>query len=523
MRPLTPGTYRTDPGEYYGTPKEIWGFRAPGGTGSPRAIARRFLAANAEMLGLTGILSQLGTRVRTLSSLGATHVIHQQRHGGKRVHRAYVTVHIGAWREVYLVKNRAMPGKMLPPGGERSPYRVQEAKELVLGWLGVKREHVVPPIGHELLWYPWKDRLVLAHKVRVHVGRRRRRPAQEWIVYLEAATAEILDAIDNLAEASGRGLVFVPNPVIALGGSAAVLTGKGRPLRRIPRAAYETVRLEGLFRGKLLDGKRVTTGPTRRAVTGKRRIARADRDYRVLAHENGFEEVMAYYHIDAAIRRLESMGYRGRRAIFREPLPVNVSATLDDQSWYSPGWRQISFGRGGGVNDAEDAETILHEFGHALQDFICPDFGQSDEAGAMGEGFGDYLALSSFAERKAHMPAYKTAVMSWDAIGWRKREPRCLRNIATRKTYASFAPGRGVHENGRIWAATLWDVREALGREVADRLVVESHFQLDGFTTFARGARAILDADDNLHGGEHHNRLRGIFRRRRIGPIHGAG
>ena len=64
-----------------------------------------------------------------------------------------------------------------------------------------------------------------------------------------------------------------------------------------------------------------------RSITGKRRIARKDRDYLVFADENGFEEVMAYYHLDAAIRHLESMGYRGRRAIFRKPLPVNVSAT----------------------------------------------------------------------------------------------------------------------------------------------------------------------------------------------------
>jgi hypothetical protein len=44
-------------------------------------------------------------------------------------------------------------------------------------------------------------------------------------------------------------------------------------------------------------------------------------------------------------------------------------------------------------------------------------------------------------------------------------------------------------------------------------------FQLDGFTTFAKDARAILDADRNLYRGRHLETLRSIFRRRGIGPI----
>jgi hypothetical protein len=62
-------------------------------------------------------------------------------------------------------------------------------------------------------------------------------------------------------------------------------------------------------------------------------------------------------------------------------------------------------------------------------------------------------------------------------------------------------------------------VREALGRRRADRIIIDSHFQLDGFTTFARGARAILDADRNLHGGTHEAALLRVFRRRGIGPL----
>ncbi|MFQ5418562.1 MAG: hypothetical protein ACE5FL_16160 [Myxococcota bacterium] len=86
-------------------------------------------------------------------------------------------------------------------------------------------------------------------------------------------------------------------------------------------------------------------------------------------------------------------------------------------------------------------------------------------------------------------------------------------------SYRSWIDGDSEHDNGEIWSTTLWDIRKKLGGRVADTLVVESHFQLDGFTTMARGARAILDADRNLTGGAHRRKLRNVFRAREIGPI----
>jgi hypothetical protein len=198
---------------------------------------------------------------------------------------------------------------------------------------------------------------------------------------------------------------------------------------------------------------------------------------------------------------------------------VNARGTRDDNSWYSPIERSLTFGTGA-IDDAEDGETILHEFGHAIQDAICPDFGQSEEAAAMGEGFGDYFAASWFQSRK---PArYSASVMSWDGllVGLRSRDdPPCLRRLDSAATFHDFEKGGDEHENGLIWSATLWQVRTELGRERADRLILESHFQLDGFTTFARGARAILDADRNLERGRHRAVLTRIFRSRKIGPL----
>jgi hypothetical protein len=277
--------------------------------------------------------------------------------------------------------------------------------------------------------------------------------------------------------------------------------------------AYREVTLLGLDASGTLSGERVTTAPTRG------RVRRTDGEFMLRSHERGFEEVMVYYHVDAALRHLEKLGYRGPRAIFRAPVRANVTGTRDDNSWYSPVDRMLTFGTGY-IDDAEDAETVLHEFGHAIQDAICPDFGQSPQAAAMGEGFGDYFAASFFESRK---PArYRATVMSWDGLllGLDNRaDPPSLRRMDAAQTFDDFDEKGDEHDNGQIWSATLWDVRAALSREVADTIIVESHFQLDGFTTFARGARAIIDADRNLYGGRHHAALARIFRQRRIRPL----
>ncbi|MGH8673498.1 MAG: M36 family metallopeptidase, partial [Burkholderiales bacterium] len=318
---------------------------------------------------------------------------------------------------------------------------------------------------------------------------------------------------DNLSESKeGLGRVFDPNPVTALGDYKLLIDAKKRA-RRPPPVAYKDVTLPGLDGSGTLSGENVTTAPTRG------RIRRAKLEFLLDSNERGFEEVMVYYHVDTARRYLESLGYRGPRAIFKEAVRANVNGTRDDNSWYSPTAKMLAFGTGG-IDDAEDAETILHEFGHAIQDAICPDFGQSKEAAAMGEGFGDYFA-ASFCESKK--PArYGTSVMSWDGLfaGLSSRlDPPCLRRVDSKMTYADFDPRGDEHDNGQLWSATLWEVRKLLGREKSDRVILESHFQLDGFTTFARGARAILDADRNLEKGRHVAALTRIFRRRKIGPL----
>jgi hypothetical protein len=501
------GRHKSVPGEHYGTPKEVWGFRTAAARGSPQGAARAFLGANADAFALERNLKGLRVQ-RVIRSLGGNHVIFSQVHADYRVHRGYVTVHMDCSGRVYLAKNRSVPARLLP---EAFRAQISGAKAVSKARRSLPK-NVRDADAHkpERLWFPHHDRVAPAWKVRIT----RRNPREDWIVYVHARTGKVLSRYDNLSEVKdGLGQVFDPNPVTALGDYKLLVTGRKRP-RRPPPVAYRQVTLRGLDGSGTLSGEKVTTAPTRAP-----RIRRANLQFMLRSDERGFEEVMVYHHVDAARRYLESLGYRGPRAIFREAVRVDVNGTRDDNSWYSPTDRMLTFGTGS-IDDAEDAETILHEFGHAIQDAICPDFGQSKESAAMGEGFGDYFAASLCESKKPER--YATSVMSWDGLfsGIAARlDPPCLRRVDGRMTYADFDPHGDEHDNGQIWSATLWEVRKLLGRETGDRVILESHFQLDGFTTFARGARAILDADRNLENGRHVAALTRIFRRRKIGPL----
>ena len=500
------------PGRHYQTPKELWGFRLRPASGDPARVARRVLEANAARLGLEGVAGILRPW-RIIRSLRAWHVIFSQRHLGHFVHRAYVTVHMDARKSVYLVKNRAVPVAMLPAAPNRV-LTIADALRIAIGSIRRQRADLTTH-QHEEVWFPVRTRLHLAHKFRLL----RRQPAEEWIVYVDATSGAILSKYDNLAKATGRAQVFMPNPVVALGDWRPLMDGD-RPVRRVPADAYTAVRLSGLDRGGMLDGRRVTT------VRTKNRVRRPNLDFRCRSHEQGFEEVMTYYHLDRAVHYIESLGYRSARAIFKRPLEVNARASREDNSFYSPATHSLAFGTGD-VDDAEDGETIVHEFGHAVQDAICPDFGQSPEAAAMGEGFGDYLAASFFAERKVNnnAPNLVSVVMTWDGILFPDPDdaddrPPCVRRVDSQLTYESFDHDAGAdeHSNGLIWSSTLWGIWNAIGKAAADTIIVESHFQLDGFTSFAKGARAIVDADRNLYRGRHGAALTQVFARKGIGP-----
>lgn len=95
----------------------------------------------------------------------------------------------------------------------------------------------------------------------------------------------------------------------------------------VPDGAYRIVELRDLKGNGFLDGPHVTTKAT------YDRVKRTDGDFLFRRPDRAFKEVMVYYHIDSAARRLHALGFAG---IFTKPIQVDVDGSTHDQSCYDP-------------------------------------------------------------------------------------------------------------------------------------------------------------------------------------------
>jgi Zn-dependent metalloprotease len=143
------------------------------------------------------------------------------------------------------------------------------------------------------------------------------------------------------------------------------------------------------------------------------------------------------------------------------------------------------------VDDAEDIEVIWHESGHAVQDDQVPGFGQTEQAGAMGEGFGDYLAMTmSMGDSPDTATTPIACIADWDSTSYTSGTPHCLRRTDTNKT-TDDVDGE-VHDDGEIWSRALRDINLALGRENADKVIIEAQFQFTPRISFVTAARRTV-------------------------------
>jgi zinc metalloprotease ZmpB len=297
----------------------------------------------------------------------------------------------------------------------------------------------------------------------------------------------------------GAGTVFLPNPVAELGDQTLTDRKDADYAALVP--AYHDVVLTNL------NGSGFLVGDWAQVVseTGDPAYSPSN-EFRYRRDDDRFEQVMAYYWITEAQKYIQSLGFgTSRRPVNMTSQRVRINQWGVDNSFATQHKDELRFGKGG-VDDAEDAEVILHEYGHAIhfsQGFV---FG-SAEAGAISEGFGDYWAVT--VTSVVSPTADPACVADWDSVSYTSSVPHCLRRVDGNLHYPEDLNG-GVHHDGQIWSRALWDIRNAIGNVRADTLILEAQFGFAGTTMRDLAARTVATATA-LYGRAAATQVRNAF------------
>ncbi|MBI4858979.1 MAG: carboxypeptidase regulatory-like domain-containing protein [Candidatus Riflebacteria bacterium] len=482
------GSWRASFDSATGLVARLSGGRLPGLGNTPGGAALAFLTRHGKMFnGGRGMGLEEIRQTGSVASPVGHHVRFIQMQGGFPVLGGRMTVHLD--REMAV---RGVTSAFKPVGVIVDAPRVkqEEAVAAATGAAAIRGTLRGPALA-TLHAAPGQAASGLVYKIVLPAWQ----PLGDWEVLVDASSGQVLSRRNIIKHGNGKGRVFAPNPVVAL--QNAKMRDQDDADAAVPDEAYSQVELRDLdgsghLKGPYVDLSRSAPEPAR-DPGGSFCYKRSDRR---------FEQVMAYYHIDRAQRYIQSLGFTN---ILNRAQVVNAHGTTEDNSWYSPATRELTFGDGG-IDDAEDGDVILHEYGHAMQDDQVPGFGDAVEGGAMGEGFGDYWA-AALRPACAFNP---TLIGMWDATAYSQDDPPFLRQLATAKHYPEDLANE-AHADGIIWGASLRQLWEKIGAGETDRLVLQAHFYLQPDARFIDGVNALLEADRQLFNGSHSAAIKEIF------------
>ena len=290
-------------------------------------------------------------------------------------------------------------------------------------------------------------------------------------------------------DTSASAKVFMVNPVQSSGHQS--LTDMRDSAGAVEPSDYATVELRNLDGSGYLRGKYAVV----ESATGAPAYA-SDGKFSYTRDQDQFEQVMGYFWVNQAEEYLQSLGFGSTLpAILDEPFPVKINQYGGDNSYMTSKPFRVRLGKGG-VDDAEDAEVIVHEYGHAIQHDQVPGYGQSLDAGSIGEAFGDYIAvtvgLAAAQQYGWPVNAEQACPMDWDATSYTKA-PHCIRRFDTGMTVTTRE--EEVHADGQIWSQALWEIRlgyVAMGKTTRawDTTLIDAQFDFAADTSFSDAAEA---------------------------------
>ena len=457
---------------------------------TPEAMAQEYLQANLDALQLKAPdLSDLVHRTTRQSDAGSV-VRFRQEIDGVPIYRSDVAVTINKENKVVFVMVGYDPSIQIT---DVTPsLSAMAAKQIALDQLQV--QGTLAQESTRLVVFPDGVGGRLAYEVTLVPSQS---PIGEWEILIGAHTGEVLQVTDRSDFADGTGNVFNPDPLSSSGadyGDTGFTDSNDADLVQL-NAELESITLQDI---QLSGGTYTLTGPFANIVDFeapfKGIFSQANASFSFSREQDGFEAVNTYYHIDSFMRYINNelglniMPYQYAGGVQFDPHGLNGA----DNSHYIRSTGQLSFGEGG-VDDAEDADVIIHELGHGLHDWVTN--GSASRVEGLGEGTGDYLGQSysrAFNQWTPNDPQFHW-FFNWDGHNefWSGR----ITNYAPQ--YPSGLTGM-IHTDGQIWSTCLMRIWDKIGRQDTDRAVLQGLSMTTDRSNQEDAAQTVLQAAENM-------------------------
>jgi predicted secreted protein len=528
-------------------------------TDTKAASAEGVLKVRAARYGLPANLNNL-VLVEVKESLTGKHYYYQQMLRGLPVDRAQIVVSISKNGDLQKIYNetRHISAKADADAVNQlyNKAQISDDEALDKGWKNMKVQHnLVNVPSSTLVWVPTKDGVQLARKVNIEAEM----PTGGFVQYLNAHDGSVIDSYSTSlprtnkggerslaarAAAPGQTLdrkaateaakAHAGTTALKAGTTATVvaasgINGSGYAFDPDPRTVLNTDALtdtsaasafDAAYSSKTLRDLTVTSGvykltgpyvnikniesPATAPSTTTNGVWTAKRG------NNAFDDTNVYFHIDQSQRYMQSLGFSGTKGILERSMDIDTDGVNGDDNSHFSGTGAtgyLAFGHGC-VNDSEDADVILHEYGHGIQASINSSWSGGD-TGAMGEGFGDYWAASYSYSTPNGQVYHPEWAFSWDGHGscWAGRMlNRTDAKYNSSKTYSAHS---SVTENGvtfqsdELWSAPLYASMVSLiaagkPRANIDKIILEAHFGLGSNIKMPAMATAIVNAAKTL-------------------------
>ncbi len=504
---------------------------------APDDLARRFLAQHAAAFGWAPGLADLRPAA-TLRVAGALSVRLTQEHHGLPVDASEIVVNLFADSRVHSVYSQYrydIPVDLRPDAARVDAVGARQAVARLTGMfkhreIGPPRLIVYPYRHHELrpanrTARPPRPRAAFVSRVRARLARparegeyflawevrvTTRRPLGRWRVLVDAVSGRLVDVLDELAYATGRGKVFDPNPIVTSGVPGLSSCTPTRVLNGervdVDLEDLDPPDADGKYR---LDGAWVhmedydpPAYPEPSSRTARFRYSWKNRK---------FLDVMAYFHIDRFQRYLRSD--LGIDDVVTASVPVDPQGQegLDDSGTDGSA---ITFGEGG-IPDASDAMLILHEYGHVIQESIRTSSSTGNHASGLSEGFPDFLAAVYYDDKHKDPPKTRGLMFSWNSnptdAFLRARTYDLPHRFDGPEWAAANAYGRAA-----IWCSAMFELYRKLGgdsthaptKAAARDLIIRLHLAANAGVpaqgaTLTQIVQQLEAADAGLGGWRH--------------------